>query len=252
MVEHGALAVRERARLLLQREIGRALGIVWVPIVVGVMRFVFRWKIVDAARIRHEYRHIRAESDAPLVVCANHLTMLDSAVVAWALGSPGWYLRHFSSLPWNVPEWRNFGSSLVRRVLVYLMRCIPITRGSNRADVASVLERVRHVLLLGDVVLIFPEGGRARSGRVEVENAAHGVGRIVGSVPGCRVLCLYVRGEGQRVMSDVPARGETFHVRASLLEPRSSKRGVRASLEISRQIVEELSVLEKQVLGEAA
>lgn len=251
-MEQGALPGRERARLLLQREIGRALGIVWVPIVVGWMRFGFRWRIVEAAAVRRQYQRIRAESDAPLVVCANHLTMLDSAVVAWALGSPGWYLRHFSSLPWNVPEWRNFGSSLVRRILVYLMRCIPITRGSNRAEVAAVLERVRHVLLLGDVVLIFPEGGRARSGRVEVENAAHGVGRIVGSVPGCRVLCLYVRGESQREMSDVPARGEIFHVKASLLEPRSSKRGVRASLEISRQIVEELSALEKQVVGEAA
>ncbi len=246
------LPKRERARLLIQRTLGWALGFVWVPIVVGWMRFGFRWTVAEVGPIRREYRRIRGESDAPLVVCANHLTMLDSAVVAWALGSPGWYLRNFASLPWNVPEWRNFGSSRIRRVLVYLMRCIPITRGSNRGEVAGVLERVRSVLLMGDVVLIFPEGGRARSGRVEVENAAHGVGRIVGSVPGCRVLCLYVRGASQNSMSDVPARGETFRVMTSLLEPRSSKRGVRASLDISRQIVEELATLEKQVLGEAA
>ncbi|MDG2307869.1 MAG: 1-acyl-sn-glycerol-3-phosphate acyltransferase [Candidatus Binatia bacterium] len=252
MAERVALPPRERASLALQREIGRLLAAVWVPITVALMRFGFRWRIVELACVRRRYREVRAESDAPLVVCANHLTMLDSGVIAWALGSPWWYLTSYSSLPWNMPEWRNFGNSPIRRVLVYLMKCVPVVRGSDRQDVAQVLGKVHYLLERGEVVLIFPEGGRARSGRVEVENSAHGVGRLVGELPGCRVLCIYVRGEGQDEMTDIPARGEQFHVKTSLLQPTSAKRGVRRSLDLSQQIVRELAELERQVLQEAA
>lgn len=225
---------------------------VWAPVAVAVMHFGFGWRILDRERVRRRYREVRAGSDAPLIVCANHLTMLDSAVIASALGSPGWYLRHYSSLPWNMPEWRNFGSSRTRRVLVYLMKCVPVIRGGDRRAVARVLARIRHLASRGEVVLIFPEGGRSRSGRVDVGNAAHGVGRLVGSLPGCQVLCVYARGEGQTETTDVPARGERFRLRLSLIEPTSDARGVRRSLDLSRQIVGELGRLEREVLREAA
>lgn len=228
------------------------LAVVWIPITVGLMRFGFGWRILEIAEVRRRYKEIRTEPGAPLVVCANHLTMLDSAVIAWALGSPWWYLTHYSSLPWNMPEWNNFGTSAFRRALVYLMKCVPVVRGAGRQEIARVLARVQYLLADGEVVLIFPEGGRARSGRVEVENAAHGVGRLVGSLPGCRVLCLYVRGDGQDGMTDVPARRERFRVKMSLLTPTSTQNGVRRSLDLSQQIVAELADLEKQVLEEAA
>jgi len=252
MTERDALPRGERVSLAVQREVGRLLAVVWVPVTVALMRFGCGWRILELEATRRRYREIRAESDAPLLVCANHLTMVDSAVIAWALGSPGWFLRSYSSLPWNMPEWRNFGSSPIRRALVYLMKCVPVVRGSDRQDVARVLARVRHLLSNGEVVLIFPEGGRARSGRVETENAAHSVGRLVGSIPDCRVLCVYARGVGQDAMSDVPARRERFHVELSLLTPTSTQRGVRRSLDLSRQIVHELADLERRVLAEAA
>jgi hypothetical protein len=72
------------------------------------------------------------------------------------------------------------------------------------------------------------------------------VGRIVSSVPGCRVLCLYLRGDGQHGMTDAPARGEVFRGRTALLEPKSDQRGVRGSLDIARQIVSKLAELEKE------
>ena len=90
-----------------------------------------------------------------------------------------------------------------------------------------MLEKVQHLLRSGEVVMVFPEGQRSRSARVELESAAYGVGRIVSSVPGCRVLCLYLRGDGQHEMSDAPARGEVFRGRLALIEPKSDERGLR-------------------------
>ena len=94
--------------------------------------------------------------------------------------------------------------------------------------------------------LIFPEGGRSRSGRVEVENAAYGVGRIVKSLTGCRVLCVYLRGDAQHEYSGLPARGDTLRARIAWLEPKSDRRGLRGSRDIARQILTRIAELERE------
>jgi hypothetical protein len=93
--------------------------------------------------------------------------------------------------------------------------------------------------------MVFPEGQRSRTGRVELESAAYGVGRIVGSLAGCRVLCVYLRGEGQETYSDAPRRGERFRGRMALIEPKSDQPGLRGSLDIARQVVAQLVELER-------
>lgn len=240
------LSASDTRALQLQRRVSRALSPLWIPVFVSLMALAFRWRVAGAHELRRSYREIREQSQAPLLICANHLTMLDSFVIGWALGGSWWYLTHFSSLPWNTPERVHFASTWWKQLLTYLLKCVPITRGSDRKEVALVLDKVEYLLKSGEVVMVFPEGARSRSGRVEVENAAWGVGRIVSSVPGCRVLCLYLRGDGQHGMTDAPARGEVFRGRTALLEPKSDQRGVRGSLDIARQIVSKLAELEKE------
>ena len=81
---------------------------------------------------------------------------------------------------------------------------------------------------------------------VEVENAAYGVGRIVRSLPGCRVLCVYLRGERQHGYTDLPARGDRLWVSLSpLLEPKSDHAGLRGSRDVARQIAARLSEMEQ-------
>jgi hypothetical protein len=233
--------------LLVQLGISRLLSPLWVPLTPLLMRFGFGWSIEPeerAAAIR-EYRRIRRESRVPLLVCANHLTMFDSFVIGWAIGSPGGYLRDFGAVPWNTPEEVHFASTWWKRVLVYVYKCVPLKRGGDRTEVAKTLDKVRFLLSRGEAVLVFPEGGRSRTGRVEVESAAYGVGRLVTSLPGCRVLCVYLRGEGQESWSDLPRRGERFHVAAKLIEPKSDKRGLRASLDVARQITSQLAEMEQ-------
>jgi 1-acyl-sn-glycerol-3-phosphate acyltransferase len=214
------------------------------------MRFGLRWRIHGATAVRREYRALRRANDGPLLVCANHLTMVDSAIIAWALGSPAWFLVHYAALPWNVPERRNFAGSVTSRVLVYLMKCVPVVRGGDRGDVADVLARLAWLLGRGEVVLVFPEGGRSRSGRVEVENAVWGVGRLIGGVPGCRVLCVYLRGTRQEGFGSAPPRGEHFRVRLAVLRPRSEFTGMRRARDLSQQVVRTLARLEEQQLDD--
>jgi hypothetical protein len=245
-VDAATLPVRDRRGLALQRAIGRLLSPVWVPATVALMRFGMGWRIEGMNAARREYRSLCSSGDGPLLVCANHLTMIDSALIAWALGSPGWFLARYATLPWNVPERRNFADSPVSRVLVYLMKCVPVTRGGNRGDVAGVLARLSYLLGRGETVLVFPEGGRSRSGRVELENATYGVGRLIGNLPRCRVLCVYLRGEHQDGFSDLPARGERFHVRFALLRPTSDLKGMRRAADLARQVVGTLAELEQR------
>jgi len=237
---------RDRARLARQRLIARATSPVWVPLTVALMRFGFGWRIDGLAEARRCYREIRGDGRTPLLVCANHLTLVDSAVIAWALGSPWWLVRNFAALPWNVPERTNFAASFVQRVLVYLMKCVPIVRGSDRKEVGAVLDRLVHLMRQGEAVLMFPEGGRSRSGRIELDNPTYGAGRLVGELPGCKVVCVYLRGERQTSYGSLPARGERFRVQVSGLEPAPRRPGLRGSVEVSRAILDELARLERR------
>ncbi len=238
------IASRDRFALLVQREIGRLLGPLWIPAGAAILRWRYGWQIVNASAARREFSRLRRESQAPLLVCANHLTMVDSFLIAIALGSPWWYIRHFSTLPWNTPERENFSRTWWLRLATYVMKCIPVERGGDRREVGRTLERFSYVLRQGDVGLIFPEGGRSRSGRIDPDAATYGVGRVVKSLPGCRVLCIYLRGEGQVGYTDAPARGERFRVLFASLEPKTEHAGMRGSLAITRQILARLTALE--------
>lgn len=229
-----------------QRLVSMVAGPIWVGVSVLVMRLYFRYRIADVRRIRASYRRIRAESKAPLLICANHLTMVDSFLIAWALGSGSYWLVHPDELPWNTPERTNFGRTRLQRFLIFVAKCIPITRGGAREDVGEVLERVKYLLARGETALLFPEAGRSRSGRVEENAAAWGVGRIVGALPGCRVLCVYIRGRAQATWGDWPAKGDTLDVSIAAIEPKSDTRGVRRSRDLAQQIVRQLMRMEEE------
>jgi 1-acyl-sn-glycerol-3-phosphate acyltransferase len=236
----------DRFALLVQREVGRLLGPIWIPAGAAILRWWYGWRILDAGAARQEFRRLRRESSTPLLVCANHLTMVDSFLIAMALASPWWYVTHFAALPWNTPERDNFSRTWWLRIATWVMKCIPVERGGDRREIGRVFERFGWILSRGDVGLIFPEGGRSRSGRVDREASTYGVGRVVKALPGCRVLCVYLRGEGQTTWTDAPARGERFRVRFASLEPKTEHGGMRGSLAITKQVLTRLAALETE------
>jgi len=233
-------------RHTLQRVVSMITSPFWLGFTIIAMRVYYRYRIADLTAVRQQYRRIRAQSDAPMLVCANHLTLVDSFIIAWALGSGLYWFRHPRELAWNTPESTNFETSWPLRLLIFVTKCIPITRGGPREDIGEVLERVKYLLSSGETALLFPEAGRSRSGRVEEDAAAWGVGRVVGAVPGCRVLCVYMRGREQETWSDFPAKGDTMDVSLVCIEPKSDAKGVRRSVDLARQVTGQLLRMEEE------
>lgn len=204
------------------------------------------YRIRNAPEIRRRFRSLIKGDRRPLLLCANHLTMIDSALVAWALGGSWWYLFNYRRMPWNLPEQANFSQNVLNRAVVWLVKCIPVSRGGRRDEVSGTMEKVKHVLSQGETALVFPEGGRSRTGRVEPENTTYGVGRILDAVPGCRTICVYLRGDRQDSWSTLPAWGERFSADFREVQPQSEATGLRKARDLSRQIVSELVDMETE------
>jgi len=233
-----------RFRLRVQRASAHATGLLWLPLLALSLRLGGRWRIEGASALRAAYRELRGDGATPLLVCPNHLTMIDSALVASALGSPGFFLRRWGALPWNLPEQSHFAANPLSAALTYLLKCLPLRRGGSRRELAGVLERAAWLLRNGETVLVFPEGRRSRSGRVERDAVTWGPGRLLGAVPECRVLCIYLRGDRQTGMSALPARGQRFRVDFACLEPKTEQHGLRRSLDLTQQVLATLAALE--------
>jgi len=191
------LAWNGRLSLVLQAWCARLAGPLTVPAIALAMRFIFRWRIRDHCEVRRRLRATVRDHAGPMLIAANHLTYFDSAVIAWALAPVWWLVVHSSKMPWNVPERKNFAASLSARMLAYFYKCLPITRGGDRAQAILVLSKLNHLLRKGEPVLMFPEGGRSSSGRVDRSNATHRISQLVKAVPGTKLLCVYVRGDHQ-------------------------------------------------------
>ena len=137
-----------------------------MPLLTLIAKYGLGWKLDDVSQLRSDFQALRKHG--PVMICANHLTMLDSALVALALGSTSWYWRNFSGFAWNVPERENFSAQRWKRWACYMLKCLPISRGSDRKDIAQTLNKLSELLKRGHSVLIFPEGGRSRSGRITI------------------------------------------------------------------------------------
>lgn len=239
------LSRSDRSAIWLQMGIARLTAPLTAAAVIAWMRLARGYRLRDVLQIRREFAQRLAEPGAgPVVVCANHLTLIDSFLIAWAL-SPPWraalQTRHY---PWNLPEKRNFYTNLAKRLLCYLGKCIPVVRQGPREETQRLLERVKWLLDRRQTLMIFPEGTRSRDGRVDTENFAYGVGTILQRSPTARVACIYLRGNTQKGFSDFPARKDEFRPQFLWLEPDWSAPGLRGARAISTRIVKTLAELE--------
>lgn len=216
-------------------------------ILILVMKFYAGYKVKDLSKVRKKYKEIcKIRGNRPLLICPNHLTMIDSVVLEWAFGSPLWYWLHFRNFPWNIPAVENFKTNYTSRTITYLGKCIPIDRKGGKEHTEYIMSQVEFLLKRGDAFLIFPEGTRSRSGKFELENITYGVGKLIQNLPGIYVLCVYLRGKGQKTYSNFPAKNEEFYIDMCLIEPKTNLIGMRGQRDLALQVGKEIHRMEME------
>jgi hypothetical protein len=222
-------------------------------ILVLLMR-VCGYSIENMREVRKQYREIWAnkDKDTPLIICANHLTFIDSALIIWGLASNGWYLFNYKAFTWNLPAGDFFKKKLRYHLTLYLTKCIFIHRDGSNEHKNDVLRLCRYLLLQNNVVLIFPEGQRSRKGFFDPEKITAGVGKIIYSLEGARVLCIHLRSDKQNSFSNYPPRGSRFKMSMKVIEPVTEKRGKAAYNEIVGQIAGTIKQFENEYFASRA
>lgn len=242
----------ERARF--QSLVCRILLLPLGGVLILLMRFFRGYRIENIREIRNQFKQIwrdKEQSGKPLIICANHLTFIDSALIIWALASNFWYLKNYRAFAWNLPAGDFFKKKLHYHLTLYLTKCIFLDRKGTAAHKNAVLNLCRYLLEKGNVVLIFPEGQRSRAGIFDNERLRFGVGKIVASFEQAQVLCVYLRSEKQETFSNYPPKNSNFKLKMKLIAPSATGLSKKqASVEIVRQIGAEIKRMETEFFAE--
>lgn len=234
--------------LIFQRFLGHLVLLPLCWVIILVLFFFRKYRIENLREIRKRYGQIN-RAKQPLLICANHLTMIDSAILHWALSGTFRYFFQYRTFAWNLPAVENFGSSLFKRVVTYVSKCILIDRQGTKEHSESILKRVAWLLRHREACMIFPEGTRSRTGRIDVENTTYGIGQIISRVPECTVLCIYLRARGQISYSHLPDKGSSFTLDLALIKPTTADTGRRAHRDLSLQVITKLKEMEDNYHG---
>lgn len=245
------LKFKEKFALKIQYLIAWITIPLWGTFLIALMRFLRGYKVQQLPEIRRHYKRLRRSVAGPLIVCSNHLTMLDSLVLNWSLASIPYYTRSFKKFSWNIPERDYLDQNFILRIICYLGCCIPIDRGGSRGTVKKSLDKVIYLLKKGHTLTIFPEGARSRTGRIDLDSFTYGVGSLVNKVTDCNVLCVYLRGHNQESYSNMPPRGARFYLEMELIRPESTYSGLRATRDIASQIISKLGLMEEAYFATA-
>jgi 1-acyl-sn-glycerol-3-phosphate acyltransferase/phosphopantetheinyl transferase (holo-ACP synthase) len=195
-------------------------------VILAFLRFRLRYKIQDLKSFRRQVRMALQDNKGPVIWAANHLTMIDSFLIFWA-ASPWTHAMRDSAIPWSTPEIENyyylggwFKKNLIRG-LIYLCRCIPISRSGDGEDAQKgrqeVFEKCVWILKNGGPVFVFPEATRSRHGWFNRHKPKDFLGRLALQVPNAKFFCVYFRGENQLYSTTTPAMGERFRVEFKVL-----------------------------------
>jgi len=176
--------------LPLQNFLGRITILIIAPVYFFTVK-VFFYRVKNLKEIRRRCAAEFAKHKGGWINCSNHLTMIDSFISSYAIFSLGQHIISYKKLPWNLPERNNYKDNIILTILCYPSKYIPVNRGGSREKMRESLEKCIYLLKSGETIMIFPEGGRSRTGLVNKEYFSYGVGRFVKNVENCKVLCMY-------------------------------------------------------------
>ncbi|MBN2568532.1 MAG: 1-acyl-sn-glycerol-3-phosphate acyltransferase [Deltaproteobacteria bacterium] len=231
--------------LCIQYAVGRV-TVVLMALLVFIFIRALGYRVREIQNIRDRVKKAFEAHDGPWIICPNHLTMIDSVVIEYAMAPLYRYIINYRMLPWNLPERANFNTNPVVALLCYLAKCIPVSRGGDRDKMRETLAKCNYLLKSKESILVFPEGGRSRTGFVRKDAFSYGVGRFIMANRDCKILCVYLRGDRQNSYSGIPRPGERFTMEVEILDPHTEYKGLKGQRDYARQIVENLAVMEKR------
>lgn len=240
------LTKREKLSLAIQEAVSYCLFLIFGPLIFIIFKYKFKFQVDDLEAHRKKYQEILGQSRGPVLICTNHLTKIDSVIQAMIINSVGGYLLNFKSLPWNLPEKSNYYHKFMLRAFCYLGKCIPVQRMTGPHNKLKTMSRIQHVLSRGNVVSIFPEGTRSRSGLISTEDFSYGTGEILKKTDDATVICLYLRGRKNGGFANYPQAGERFYLKMESFAPVSEFSGLRRVKDISTQIIIKLKDMETE------
>ena len=234
---------RDMRQLRLQYLLGRCAIFLTAPLLTLIIRGM-GYRIRNLNTFRRRIDDLFRTHSGPWIICANHLTMVDSFLLAYAMFPWHRFMARYSLVPWNVPEKRNFNRNILLTCICYLLKCVPIVRGGDRKSIHMFFDKCAYILQKKESLMIFPEGTRSRTGRIVPENVSYGVGRLLNIHPDARILCLYLRGDRQQTYGVIPKLKESFHLDADTVKINIQPRGLKGQRECARKIIAQLHTME--------
>ncbi|HYX39771.1 MAG TPA: 1-acyl-sn-glycerol-3-phosphate acyltransferase [Oligoflexus sp.] len=240
------LAARHRISLRVQKFWGY-INLIWFgPLFLFLLRFVGGYQCLNREAVRAKLEGIlRAHPGRPVLLCANHMTMIDSMLITRFLFPFPSLFSHFERFPWNIPELQNFGANPFTRLMCYLGKCVYVERSGSVESRKLSWSKVTWLNQEGDFICVFPEGGRTRIGRVDRDAAVYGVGQLLQDNPKTLVICVYLRGVGQENFSFFPRYGEQFFIDVEACDCKVAP-GRRGQKDITMQMFDSLENMEKK------
>lgn len=238
-------------RYRIQRQVDWLFAVPFCLMFVVLFRWMGRYEVENLAQVRKQVRSL-LEKPGPIVICGNHLTFIDSCLLIWAFATIPWYVRNYHRFSWNLPAGDFFGKKFTFRLVAYFGKCIFVHRDGTHRHKGEIVQIAKTLVAAGEALTIFPEGRRSRSGRFEIERLTYGAGKIIAEVPGCRVLCTYLRSDKQDSHSEYPARGSRFYLRIREIQPQFQPGARSAPEEVTRQIGQTILEMENTYFAEHA
>jgi 1-acyl-sn-glycerol-3-phosphate acyltransferase len=203
------------------------------------------WLLLKLFSYRVYHKEQLKKLRPPFILVSNHLTLIDSWFVNFAIGFPDFYWKPWLQT-WHLPEATNYYRGLLAP-FIWLNKTIPIVRGAPPKEQKLTKDKIISVLKNHEAIHIFPEGARSRSGRIE--DYTTGIGRIYQRVPNCTILPVYIRGTENVLPINIKTPRLFKKIDVVVGEPRrlaSKYKGLKSGIDISRQIFDVLVGMEKK------
>lgn len=125
-------------------------------------------------------------------------------------------------------------------------KCVPVQRGGSSSQRNETMDKVSHILERGDILSIFPEGKRSRTGKLDTVDYSYAPGMILKKIANPSVLCIYMRSKNGHGPVKFPSEGDSFYFKMKLVKLDSALTGIKRARDFSGQIISHLKIMEEE------